>query len=110
MRTLVIDMIEHGLSRRSQEALMPLLRRRLKSRAAPVIAMTRSSSILDLSRIGTDEATLYCPANHSIPYFVAPYAGAIGYEALTSCLASPEVRARLALESISTPRAPCSRS
>lgn len=42
---LVIDMVEEGLTRPSQEALMPLLRRSLRTREAPVIAMTRSSSV-----------------------------------------------------------------
>ena len=93
---LVIEMIEQGLSRASQEALMALLRWRLKSRAAPVVAMTRSSSILDLSRVGAGEAILFCPANHSLPFIVPPFAGAVGYEALASCLATPEVRERLA--------------
>ena len=35
-----------------------------------------------------------CPANHSPPTLVAPYPGAIGYEAVATCLATPEVRAR----------------
>jgi hypothetical protein len=41
-----------------------------------------------------DEAIIFCPANHSPPMRVAPYPGAPGYEAVASCLASPEVRAR----------------
>lgn len=57
--------------------------------------MTRSSSILDLSRVGLGEAILYCPASHAAPFVVAPFAGAIGHEALVSCLATPEVRERL---------------
>jgi hypothetical protein len=56
--------------------------------------MTRSDVILDLSEVGSDEAIIYCPANHSPPIYVAPYPGAPGYEALATCLASPEVRAR----------------
>ena len=56
--------------------------------------MTRSSSILDLAAVGPDEAILFCPANHSPPVCVMPYAGAPDYEALTSCLATPEVRRR----------------
>jgi DNA-binding transcriptional MerR regulator len=95
---LVIDMMEAGLTRPSQEALMPLLRRRLKTRAAPVIAMTRSSSVLDLARVGPGEAILYCPPNHSVPFIVLPFAGSAGYEAMSSCLASPEVRERVARE------------
>lgn len=94
-RPLVIDMIEDGLTRPSQEALMPLLRRRLRTRPAPVVAMTRSSSILDIASVGPGEAILYCPANHSVPFMVLPFAGAAGYEALVSCLASPEVRHRV---------------
>ena len=56
--------------------------------------MTRSNSILDLDAIGPDEAILFCPANHAPPFRVMPHAGTPGYEALASCLASPEVRAR----------------
>ena len=40
------------------------------------------------------EAILLCPANHSPPNYVAPYPGAQGYEAVATCLTSPEVRAR----------------
>jgi DNA-binding transcriptional MerR regulator len=93
---LVVDMIEGGLTRPSQEALLPLLRRRARTREAPVIAMTRSSSILDLASVGPGEAILFCPANHSLPFLVPPFSGAVGYEALSSCLATPEVRERLA--------------
>ncbi len=93
---LVIDMIEEGLTRPSQEALMPMLRHRLKTRVAPVIAMTRSSSILVLASVGPSEAILYCPPNHSVPFVVSPFAGATGYEAVSSCLATPEARKRIA--------------
>ena len=44
--------------------------------------------------MGADEAIILCPANHSPPTRVAPYYGAAGYEAVATCLASPEVRAR----------------
>jgi hypothetical protein len=56
--------------------------------------MTRSNVILDLAAVGVDEAIILCPANHSPPIHVAPYPGASGYEAVATCLASPEVRAR----------------
>ncbi|WP_426304911.1 MerR family transcriptional regulator [Acidovorax facilis] len=93
---LVVDMIEGGLTRPSQEALLPLLRSLTKTREAPVIAMTRSSSILDLESVGSGEAILFCPANHSHPFLVPPFSGAAGYEALSLCLATPEVRERVA--------------
>lgn len=99
LHPLVIDMIETGLSRASQEALMRLLRRITRTRPAPVIAMTRSSSILDLRHVDGGEAILFCPANHALPYLVRPWVGAQGYEALASCLATPEARKRLALGS-----------
>lgn len=95
---LVIDMIEAGLTRPSQEALMPLLRRNMRTRKAPVIAMTRSSSVLDLANVRPGESILYCPANHSLPFFVPPFAGAVGYESLSLCLSTPEVRERIALQ------------
>ncbi|MBX3478968.1 MAG: MerR family transcriptional regulator [Caulobacter sp.] len=90
---LVIDLIEQGLDMATQEALAAWLR----TRAAPdrpVVAMTRSSAMLDLAAVGPDEALLFCPANHSPPMRVAPWPGSPGYEALESCLASPQVRAR----------------
>jgi hypothetical protein len=58
--------------------------------------MTRSCALLDLAVVGDDEAIILCPANHSPPIRVAPYPGAPGYEAVATCLASPEARARLA--------------
>ena len=50
--------------------------------------------MLDLAAVGRDEAIILCPANHSPPTRVAPYPGAPGYEAVATCLAPPEVRAR----------------
>ena len=41
-----------------------------------------------------DEAIILCPANHSPPTNVRPYPGFPGFEAVATCLASPEVRAR----------------
>jgi len=90
---LVIDMVEQGLDKASQEALVARLRRRGPG-ARPLFVLTRSTAILDLDAVGADEAIIHCPANHSVPLRVAPYPGAPGYEALASCLASPDVRAR----------------
>jgi DNA-binding transcriptional MerR regulator len=90
---LVVDVVEQGLDEPTQSALMSLLRRR-GPRARPLFLMTRSNVILDLDEVGSDEAIIYCPANHSPPIHVAPHPGAPGYEALATCLASPEVRAR----------------
>ncbi|WP_429931154.1 MerR family transcriptional regulator [Agrobacterium vitis] len=90
---LVIDMVEDGLDRATQEALTGYLRHHC-SQSRPVFLMTRSASILDLDAVTGDEAIIFCPANHSPPSVVAPYPGAPGYEALSTCLASPEVRAR----------------
>ncbi|MGJ7495166.1 MerR family transcriptional regulator [Variovorax sp. RT4R15] len=92
---LVVDMIEQGLDQATQEALMARLRRR-GAEARPIFMLTRSCAILDLSAVGPDEAIILCPANHSPPTQVAPYPGAPGYEAVATCLASPEVRARTA--------------
>lgn len=58
--------------------------------------MTRSSAMLDLALAGPDEAIVFCPANHAPPLVVPPYPGAPGYEAMASCLASPQVRERTA--------------
>lgn len=93
-RVLVVDMIEQGLDPLTQEALITHLRQRAKVGACPLFLMTRSSVILDLAAIGPDETIIFCPPNHSPPIRVAPYPGAPGYEAVATCLASPEVRAR----------------
>jgi DNA-binding transcriptional MerR regulator len=90
---LVIDMIEQGLDQATQEATIAHLRRRGPS-GRPIFMLTRSSAILDLTAVGTDEAIILCPANHSPPTYVAPYPGTPGYEAVATCLASPQVRAR----------------
>lgn len=90
---LVIDMLEQGLDARTQEALIASLRRRGPD-ARPLFILTRSSAILDLDHVGAGEAIILCPANHSPPSRVAPFPGSPGYEAVATCLASPEVRAR----------------
>jgi DNA-binding transcriptional MerR regulator len=90
---LIIDMLEHGLDRPTQEAVITHLRNRGPGRV-PIFCTTRSNAILDLDSVGLDEAIILCPANHSPPRRVAPFRGAPGYEAVATCLASPEVRAR----------------
>ncbi|GEC54617.1 DNA-binding transcriptional MerR regulator [Bradyrhizobium japonicum] len=90
---LVIDMLEQGLDAASQEAIIAHLRRR-GPEARPLFFLTRSNAILDLDAVGDDEAIILCPANHSRPICVTPVPGAAGYEAVATCLASPEVRAR----------------
>jgi DNA-binding transcriptional MerR regulator len=89
----VVDMVEQGLDLATQEAVIAHLRRRGPG-ARPLFLMTRSNAILDLTEAGADEAIIFCPANHSPPMRVAPYPGAAGYEAVATCLASPDVRAR----------------
>lgn len=90
---VVIDMVEQGLDQSTQEALIAYWRRR-GTGARPLFLMTRSCAILDLASVGAEEAIIFCPANHGPPTLVAPYPGAPGYEAVATCLASPEVRAR----------------
>ncbi|TXL70519.1 MerR family transcriptional regulator [Vineibacter terrae] len=90
---LVIDMVELALDQATQEALIGHLRHRGPG-ARPLFLLTRSSAILDLAAVGSDEAIILCPANHSPPTCVAPYPGTPGYEAVATCLASPDVRAR----------------
>ncbi len=90
---LVIDMLEQGLNKATQEALIAHLRRRT-SDSRPLFFLTRSSSILDLDAVKDDETIILCPANHSAPTCVRPYPGFPGFEAVDTCLASPEVRAR----------------
>jgi len=91
---LVVDMVEQDLDGATQAALIAHLRRRGGAGGRRVLMTTRSSAILDLAAVGSEEAILLCPANHSLPSCVAPYPGAPGYEAVVTCLASPEVRAR----------------
>ncbi|WP_446901133.1 MerR family transcriptional regulator [Burkholderia sp. YIM B11467] len=95
-RALVVDMIEQDLDRPTQQALIAHLRERATGGMRPLFLLTRSSAILDLSAVGPDETIILCPANHSPPSRVAPYPGAPGYEAVATCLASPEIRERLA--------------
>ncbi len=93
LTVLVIDMLEQGLDKATQEALIARLRR-CGSQCRPLFFLTRSSSILDLDAVGDDETIILCPANHSPPTNVRPYPGFPGFEAVATCLASPEVRAR----------------
>jgi DNA-binding transcriptional MerR regulator len=90
---IVVDMLEQGLDQATQEALIAYLRRR-GPQARPLFCLTRSNAILDLDAVSSDEAIILCPANHSPPTRVEPYRGMPGYEAVATCLASPEVRAR----------------
>jgi DNA-binding transcriptional MerR regulator len=90
---VVVDLVEQGLEQSAQQALIAHLRRRGPG-ARPLFLLTRSSAILDLAAAGAEEAIIFCPANHSPPISVAPYPGAAGYEAVATCLASPDVRAR----------------
>lgn len=92
---VVVDMVEEGLDEASQAAMSAWLRRR-GPEAPPLFLMTRSSAMLDLGAVGPDEAIILCPANHSPPRFVAAHPGAAGYDAVATCLASPQVRARTA--------------
>lgn len=95
-RALVVDMIEQDLDRPTQLALIAHLRERAAAGMRPLFVLTRSSAILDLSAVGQNETIILCPANHSPPSRVAPYPGAPGYEAVATCLASPEIRERIA--------------
>lgn len=90
---LVVDMLEQGLDKATQEAVISLLRRRATHRR-PLFFLTRSNAILDLEAVGIDETIIFCPANHNPPTYVRPFRGTPGYEAVETCLASPEVRAR----------------
>ncbi|MBJ9966882.1 MerR family transcriptional regulator [Burkholderia seminalis] len=97
-RAQIVDMIEQGLDRATQLALIAHLRAGAAAGMRPLslFLLTRSSAILDLAAVGPDETILLCPANHSPPARVAPYPGAPGYEAVATCLAAPEVRERIA--------------
>lgn len=94
-RIIVVDMVEQGLDQATQEAVIAHLRRRGPD-GRPLFLMTRSSAILDLAAVGPDEAIILCPANHTPPSMVAPIPGSPGYEAVATCLGTPEARARLA--------------
>jgi len=94
-KILVIDMVEQDLDQATQRALMAYLRVTRLERP-PLFLMTRSSSILDLGEPDDDETIIFCPANHSPPMFVPPSPGGRGREAVATCLAPPDVRARTA--------------
>lgn len=89
----VVDMVEQGLDRATQQALMAHLRRR-GPESDSLFLLTRSSAILDLSVVGPHETLILCPANHGAPRLVAPHPGAPGYEAIATCLGTPEMRTR----------------
>jgi DNA-binding transcriptional MerR regulator len=91
---LVVDLVEKGLDQPTQEALMAHLRRRRGDDARPLFLLTRSCAILDLAAMEPGETIIFCPANHSPPMHVVPHPGSPGFEAVATCLASPEVRAR----------------
>lgn len=93
--SLVVDMVEEGLNAATQVALMAHLRLR-GTRKRTLVLMTRSSAILDIDALQPSEAVILCPANHSSPLLAVPHPGGRGYEAVATCLASPEVRARTA--------------
>jgi len=90
---LIVDMPERGLTEATQRALIAYLRRR-EAGARTLFLLTRSTAILDLQMMTADETIIFCPANHNVPLCVSPYPGAPGYEALSSCLAPPDIRAR----------------
>lgn len=92
---LVVDMVEQGLDHATQQALIRLLRQR-HIPARPLLLMTRSSAILDLGDMESGETIIYCPANHSAPLIVRADPSCPGHEAVATCLATPEVRARTA--------------
>lgn len=94
-QAFVVDMVEQDLDEPTQEALITYLRRRTGN-APPLFLLTRSNAILDLAEVGPNETIIFCPANHAPPSFVIPTPGAAGYEAVATCLASPEVRERSA--------------
>ncbi|WP_419910526.1 MerR family transcriptional regulator [Hoeflea sp.] len=89
----VIDLIEQDINRTSQQALITFLRQRRRDEK-PLFIITRSNAILDLDSVGIHESIILCPANHSPPTSVTAYPGAPGYEAVATCLATPEIRAR----------------
>jgi hypothetical protein len=90
---LVVDMVEQGLDRATQQALVAHLRQR-RPESASLFLLTRSNAILDLSLLGPHEAIILCPPNHSTPMLVVPHPGEPGYESVSTCLASPGVCAR----------------
>jgi hypothetical protein len=90
---MVVDMPEQGLDDATQKAVVTFLRH-CKKPTRPLFLLTRSSAILDLALVGRDETIIYCPANHNPPMLVEPVESTPGYEAVATCLALPDVRAR----------------
>ena len=90
---LVVDMVEEGLGEATQQALIACLRANPEP-GRTLFLMTRSNAILDLDLTRTNEAIIYCPANHSLPFRAAIHPGGVGHESITTCLASPSVRER----------------
>ncbi|MEM1198688.1 MAG: MerR family transcriptional regulator [Pseudomonadota bacterium] len=95
-QVLIVDMVEEGMDEATQADLMNHVRAEMSEASAPLFFMTRSSTIADLGSMGPGELIIHCPANHSPPHLVLPFPGAPGQEAVASCLAPPDVRARTA--------------
>lgn len=91
---IVVDMVEQDLDAITQEEFMALLRH--TPPVFPLFLMTRSSAILDISKMESGEAIIYCPANHSPPMIVTPDPSCPGYEAVALCVSPPQVRERSA--------------
>lgn len=94
-KAVVVDLIEHNLDEPTQLALGAWLRRRGQG-DVPLIVMTRSTAVLDLDAVADGHAIVYCPANHSPPFEVAPFSGTSGYESVANCLGTVEARERVA--------------
>jgi hypothetical protein len=58
---LIVDMVEQGLDQGTQEALSAHLRQRGESGGRPLFLLTRSSAILDLFAVGSNEALSFVP-------------------------------------------------
>jgi hypothetical protein len=90
----VVDMVEQGLDRATQQALIAHLRQR-GPESDSLFLLTRSNAILDLSVVSPHETLILCPANYGAPMLVVPHPGALGYESVATCLGTPEMRARI---------------
>lgn len=86
---LIVEAVEEGLDRRTQEAVGAYLRRRAAAAGGErIFAVTRSAAIVDLATAGDEQSAILCPPNHSPPIIVPLRAGAYGYETLCMCLVS----------------------
>ncbi len=90
---MVVDMVEQELDQATQGALIAHLRQRAAAGGRPLFLMTRSSAILDLAAVGSESRSFSAPPI-TAPDLRRPLPGCHRLQRQSTCLTSPDVRAR----------------